>query len=1029
MISFGRLFIISGLVGLWLSGPGQQSLAAPDDRKNSKGPPGIETKIRQVPGEGSRTFPLWKVHWEKARQWVIQKKYSEAVQDFQKALTLKPNLDEARQELVQVLVTLERWGEAVKELEILAEHHPLNIKVQKELADLLSQKKEYRRAIEKYQWLLQKEPENIQLRLSLAFNYYQIHETEKALIEWRQVLIRDPQNLEARVQLADALVATRRLDESIQLLEGLVKQNPKQFGLKKKLVQALVLAHRNREALPYLQELVRQDHGDLEVQLLLAQVLSAGKQYDQSLTYLDTYLKKRPENMSALLERARVLFNTGNHFEALEVYQKLRAMEPQNRELQRELAEAYFISGRNREALLEFEALVKFFPQESQLHEKIGDLHSQSRNYRKALVSYQKALSLDMDNIFIQIKLARAYNFSGDKEKALPLYRALLSKRNDPSLQMEMGEMLFASRKYDEALQVYRKALETQPEFWDIRLKMATVLFQQKAFEQAAEELEKLAQRDPGNAEVWYLKGANAMEQGDYSQAHQAFQKALTLGHDPGLVLVSLGTVLRLQGRPWQGIQYLDWALNVKPGNPDILVEKAMALIDGGNLAQAKRILETLSQDLSKGFKAQRAWYRLLAAQDRRDECEAGWETLEKHFPLEQDLIYQDRADFYLRKKKPDLALTALKTAEIRNQRNLEIKRKMGRLLLQLGQWKEAETFYQNLEKNKILLDEVYLSQSLLLIRQNNFYPAKELLWKALVHNPDSIETRFRLWWIYNQEGSAGPEKIKEALWAFSRSEPGGLLRLAEVYLANGDVEKASEVYLELIDKGEDDDVLSATSRVSEFFPDRGKIDNLQKILEDLQKRFPRNQRVSRLLLETYTQRKEYALAVRTIDGLLRVEDPMDPVLNIRKARILDRWNKHPDSQAVFQHLLDPLLDAKFRPKVSEIISQATIIDYFRPQSERDQVGSINPFYEEAKAKIGLIPLDEVQKNRLEAIIKEFSARALIQKKVYLEKMGKDLLWRNQLLQARPFLDALKAIDPDNEEVPQDISRSYHPLY
>ncbi len=215
------------LIGVLLLWPGPGSLlGAVTDRKTSKEVPGVETKIKQVPGVGAYTFPLWKVHWEKARQSVLLKKYSEAVQDFRQALALKPNLDEARQELSQVLITIERWGEAITELEIIAEHQPLNQKVQKELADLLSHKKEYRRANERYQRLLQKDPDNLAIRLSVASNYYQINEWEKAMIEWRQVLIRDSQNVEARTRLAEVLGATKRLDESILILEGLVKQFP-----------------------------------------------------------------------------------------------------------------------------------------------------------------------------------------------------------------------------------------------------------------------------------------------------------------------------------------------------------------------------------------------------------------------------------------------------------------------------------------------------------------------------------------------------------------------------------------------------------------------------------------------------------------------------------------------------------------------------------------------------------------------------------------------------------------------------------
>ncbi|MBA4392416.1 MAG: hypothetical protein C0407_02570, partial [Desulfobacca sp.] len=975
------------------------------------------------------TIPPWKVLWEKARQGVLEKKYSEAIQNFRQALTLKPNLDEARLELSQVLVILEHWGEAITELEILAEHQPLNQKVQKDLADLLSQKKEYRRANEMYQRLLQKDSDNLAIRLSLALNYFHINELEKALIEWRQVHIRDSQNVEARTHLAEVLGATKRLDESILILEGLVKQFPKQFGFKKKLAQALVSAQRNKEALPYLQELFRQDPADLEVQLALAQVLSAGKQYNQSLTYLDTYLKKKPDQFNALLEKARALLNTGNHTEALEVYERLKKMEPDNLDLHREMAEAYFSSGKIPEALSEFEYLVKHFPGEFPLYEKIGEIYFQNRNYSQAVPAFQKALSLDPENINTQLSLARAYNFSGEKEKALPLYRAILLKRMDPNLQIEWADILFETQKFSEAFQIYRQLLEKQPDLWEVRFKLATGLYRQKEFSLAAQQLDTLMQLRPDQNAIWTLAGYNALDQGDYAQAQKAFQRVLTLGDDRSNVLLRLGEVWRLLGRPWKGSSYLDWALTLKPADQELSIEKAMALIDGGGLSQARKMLEPLVQGNPKNFKVQRTWVRLLSALDRIEEAEASWDQLENLFPLEQDLILQDRADFYSRKKKPDLALTALKAARLKNPKNLQIQRKIGWLLLQMGQWKEAETYYQNLEKEKILLDEVYLGQALLLIHQEQYALAKERLWQATMKAPHSVRIRFWLWWLYDRDKlwSGDAKKIKKTLVEFARNQEGGLLELADCYREIKDQKNAHSIYLELMEKGEDDDVFLSFNRIYEFFQAEKKGDELQEPLENFQKRFPRNQKISRQLIENYTLQKEYALAVKTIDGLLKIEDPRDPVLLIKKARLLERWNKHWDSQALFQHVLDPSVDLLFQRKITEIISlqDPLVASLFKETSGTGRIRSLNTLFERADENIGTCSLEPKLKEKLLTIIEGFKAKALIQKKVYLEKEGKDHLWRNQGVQARPFLEELKRIDPDHEEVYQDLDKSY----
>jgi tetratricopeptide (TPR) repeat protein len=1009
--------------------------AAPNNPKPkiNREVPGVETKVKQVPGESTYTVPLWKIHWEKARNLVLQKKYAEAVLDFQQALTLKPNLDEARLELAQVLVTLERWGEAIVELEAVAEHQPLNEKVQKDLADLLSRKKEYRRANERYQWLLQKDPDNLQIRLSLASNYYQINELEKALIEWRQVLIRDPQHVEARTHLSEVLGATRRLDESIILLEGLVKQFPKQLSLKKKLAQSLISAQRNKEALPYLQDLNRQDPGDAEVQLLLAQVLSAGKQYDQSLTVLDAYLKKKPDQGSALLEKARALFFTENYLQALEIYERLRKLEPNNVELQREIAEAYFSSGNNKEALAEYEKLAKQFPNEYQLQEKIGELYFQNKNYGQAVSPFQKALSLDPESSVAQLNLARAFNFSGEKEKALPLYRSILSKRNDRKIQVEMADLLYEIQQFPESFSIFQQILQEQPELWEIRFKLAMGLYRQKEFDLAAQQLEILVQMRPDQANIWILAGHNALDHGNYPQARKAFQKVLTLGEDQANVLVRLGELSRLLGRPWKGITYLDWALTIKPGDQEILIEKAMALTAGGGWSLARRILEPMVQHNPDSVKVQRAWACLLAALDRKDECEAAWEKLEKDFPSEQNLIFRDRAEFYLRRKKPELALTALKAAQIKDPQNIEVQGRIGRLLLRLGRWEEAEIYYKNLENNKILFNEVYLAQALLMIRKGENNVAREQLWKALIKAPDSVRTRFWLWRVFTQ-GDMGVEerkKIEEALFIFARSQEGGLLELADGFQEIGDRKKAYACYLELIEKGEeDDDVLLSASRIPDSLPLEEKKAALQEMLEDIQKRFPRNQMITRRLIGYYSQEKEYGLAVKAIDGLLKMEDPFDPVLILQKARLLERWNQHADSQIIYRKLLEPLVDLLFREKVSELfLNQENVRDsLLKAIAGTEKTFFVNKFYEATKKKADFLPLEPGLKNKLKTLIEDFKVKALIQKKVFLEKEGKDYLWRSQHIMARPLLEELKDIDPDNEEVLPDLERSYRNL-
>lgn len=1025
-----------GLVGLVFSGAVLlQPWGSAEAQGPSPKPPGfrevppIETKVKQVPGgDGSYSVPFWKQHWERARKLVFQKEYVPAVTAYKQALALKPNLDEARLELVRLLETLQRYEEASKELELFVEHQPHQLKVQQELGDLLLLRKEYRRAAEWYQRVLLKDPENLTARLSLAGAFSQIGEMEKALLEWRQVLIRDPQHLEARMNLADGLRVTRRLDEAVSIMEGLVKTVPRLPGLKKKLAQALVAAQRNKEALPYLQEINRSDPNDLEVQLLLGRVLAAGKNYDQSLPFLETYLKKKPENPAALLEKARILLNQGQINQALDTFQQIRQLSPDDVEIQREIAEAFFAAGKVPEALAEFQVLGRRFPEEYQIQEKLGHLYLQTKSYQQAVAAYEAALAIDPDYVYAQLGLARAYHLSGQKEKAVAFYQRLLKSRENPEIKLELASLLIEMERFQEALEIYEGLLRENPNLWEVRYRWATALYRLKKFRQANGQLEKLIQDQPNHSGAWTLLGYNALEWGNVREAQQAFQKVLLLGEDVGNILIRLGEIFRLLGRPFKGANYLDWALTLKPDDQEIVIQKVLALIEGGNYSQAQNLIRPLLYRNPGSLTLKRVQGRWLMALERKEEFEHLSRHLEQSFPAEQALIFQDRADYYRRKNQAGLALTTLRAAHSKKPGDLQIHRSLGRSLIENQQWAEAERLYQGLISEKVLLDEAHLRLARIRRHQGKPVQAVEHLWKALAHDPDSIEARFWLWRLQDRkERGEGFSKIEENLWEFARSRERGLLELAQQLAAEKQWDPALALLREIIEKGEDDEVILAALAAADYRLSREEYENARIFLDTLQKRFPRNQKITRKLIQAHSLNKSFGEAIEAIDGLLRIEDPQDPVLNIAKARLLEKWNKHGASQRTFTFLLTPPVDQILKEQIKkeqwpEVVSGAEALkDLWEEPPSR----TIYRFYEEWVKSLAAASLDSGLHSRIRGFVEDLQARALIQKKVFLEMEGKDRLHRGQYLPARDILEALKLIDPENQEVDSDLERSY----
>ena len=253
------------------------------------------------------------------------------------------------------------------------------------------------------------------------------------------------------------------------------------------------------------------------------------------------------------------------------------------------------------------------------------------------------------------------------------------------------------------------------------------------------------------------------------------------------------------------------------------------------------------------------------------------------------------------------------------------------------------------------------------------------------------------------------------------------MLELAQQLAAEKQWEPALAILREIVEKGEDDEVILAALTTADYRLSKEEYENAQIFLDTLQKRFPRNQKITRKLIQAHSLNESFGEAIKAIDGLLKIEDPQDPVLNIKKARLLEKWNKHGASQRTYAFLLTPPVDQILREKIQreqwpEVFSGAESLKVW---GEGPPSRTIYRFYEEWVKSLETASLDSGLQTRIRDFVDGLQARASIQKKVFLEMEGKDRLHRGQYLPARELLETLKLIDPENEEVDSELDRSY----
>jgi cytochrome c-type biogenesis protein CcmH/NrfG len=72
---------------------------------------------------------------------------------------------------------------------------------------------------------------------------------------------------------------------------------------------------------------------------------------------------------------------------------------------------------------------------------------------------------------------------------------------------VELGNLNFDQKNYDDAINLYKKALEIRPEALNVRTDMGTAMFYQNHYDDAIAEFQKTLKSEPNNAQALFNLG------------------------------------------------------------------------------------------------------------------------------------------------------------------------------------------------------------------------------------------------------------------------------------------------------------------------------------------------------------------------------------------------------------------------------------------------------------------------------------------------------------------------------------------
>jgi protein O-mannosyl-transferase len=283
----------------------------------------------------------------------------------------------------------------------------------------------------------------------------------------------------------------------------------------------------------------------------------------------------------------------------------------------------------------------------------------------------------------------------GKLDEAVAHYRqAVALQPNAADVYSNFGAALLGQRRFEEAIVQLRQAIRIQPDLGMAHYNLGNTLLQAGRVDEAIPELRQVIELEPGLAEPHMNLGNALLAKGQVAEALAHLQKAVELQPNLAAAHLNLANALVQQGRADEAIAQFQQVLATQPGSAVAHNGLGSALLQKGQADQALEQYQAALR-IAPGFaEAHLNLANLLIQRKQPDEAVAHFKAA---LQLQPKLVaaHNNLANALLAKQQVDEAIAQFEEA-LQLQPNLaEAHNGLANALLQKGRTAEAVTHYE----------------------------------------------------------------------------------------------------------------------------------------------------------------------------------------------------------------------------------------------------------------------------------------------------------------------------------------------
>ena len=191
--------------------------------------------------------------------------------------------------------------------------------------------------------------------------------------------------------------------------------------------------------------------------------------------------------------------------------------------------------------------------------------------------------------------------------------RALAVTENNYLAYLHQGDSLADQGASDEAIEMYRWAVQIVPGYTDAHNNLGAALLAKGSLDEAIAQFQEALALSPNYAEAHNGLGAALKSKGELDEAIRRFERAIALKPDLPEAHSNLGNALAIKGRFAEAIGQFEEALKLKPASAETHCDLAAALSETGRRDEAITHLKQAIK-LKPGFPDAEQLLRTLGA-------------------------------------------------------------------------------------------------------------------------------------------------------------------------------------------------------------------------------------------------------------------------------------------------------------------------------------------------------------------------------------------------------------------------------